>query len=96
MPFKKGTRVTVKAGVSPCCDEGSLQHMALKGHPAGTGVSREHLVGKKGEVEEIREGPEGMEYLVDDQLQTGKDGKQERVGSCTMREWFSESDLEAG
>lgn len=54
MTLKLGMRVTVKPGVSPCKDEGSLQ----RGRNA-EGIDRSHLVGRKGEVVQI-----GQEVLA--------------------------------
>lgn len=79
--MKVGNRVTVKPGVSPRTDPGSI------GVQTPNGVPRDHLVGKRGEVVEIKDGL----VLVDDQI---KDGKP--VGPCTMREWFKPEELEVG
>ena len=93
--FKIGQRVVVLPGVSNCRDAGSLQHSARLGKPE-EGVSRTHFVGVKGEVVQIgADGPcicpDANMILVDDQIKQGKP-----QGSCTMREWYLESELEHG
>ena len=79
--MKVGNRVTVLANVSNRMDAGSTAY-----DPAG--VSRKHLVGKRGEVVEIL--PDGR-ILVDDQIRDGVP-----VGSLSMREYFTEAELEIG
>lgn len=104
MTLKIGQRVTVLPGVSPSTDEGTLQLSRRMGR-GEEGSSRDHLVGKRGEIVQIgKDGPvlegearatcpPGYEdrVLVDSQVVNGK-----RQGMCEMREWFLPEELEVG
>lgn len=89
MGFEVGQRVIVLPGVSNCVDEGS------KTVTRPLGVDRSHLVGKRGEVVEVKDGM----VLVDDQINHSKvddKGQPTRSGPLTMREWFKESEVKPG
>jgi len=63
-------------------------------HPDFLGQSRKDLAGKRGTIIEI--GEDGR-YLVDDQVKDiGPNGEHVRVGTCTMREWVKEDEVEVG
>lgn len=79
--MKIGNRVTVKPGVSPCTDAGSISIQTPNGVP------RDRFIGKVGEIVAI----DGDKYLVDSQMVNGKP-----QGPVEMRELFLESELEVG
>lgn len=84
--MKVGNRVTVKPGVSPRTDAGSITPQTP------SGIDRKHLVGFMGEVKEIS--PDGR-VLVDDQ-DIHQPEKGQLRGIMTMREWFQPEELEVG